>query len=94
MQVRVAFFGMVRETVPSHELEVKLDVCGTVEELLGRLTEQYGPAFGRAVRQGDGQIWPSVAVLVNGQNITLMSGLETGLAHGDNVVILPVILGG
>jgi molybdopterin converting factor small subunit len=58
------------------------------------LVGQYGLGFRHSVLRDDGHVWPEVAILINGTNITLGQGLTTQLEEGDTVAIIPVITGG
>jgi len=94
MRVRVSFHGAVRDVVGADEETVQLPTPADVRRLLERLGEKHGPALTDRVLRRDGTTWPSVAILLNGSNISLNRGLNTPLAEGDVVAIVPVIAGG
>ena len=61
--------------------------AGTVREALDALVAAY-PALGGRVREGDGV--PSfLNVFVDGEDIRLLSGLDTEVAAGSTVLLLP-----
>jgi MoaD family protein len=94
MDIRVVFFGAVRDVLKTAELRAQLPEAASVGTLLEKLGQQRGPAFRKALFAEDGTLWPTVAVLVNGTNIALAQGLATTLRQGDEVAIVPVIAGG
>ncbi|MDA8216889.1 MAG: MoaD/ThiS family protein [Dehalococcoidales bacterium] len=94
MLVHVRFLTAVREVVPSGETEVELADGATVDDLLRGLGEEYGPGLLDGILRPDGQIWPEVAVMVDGRNIAFSGGLATRLADGGQVTVLPVVSGG
>ena len=94
MRVRVSFYGAVRDVAGVDEETVQLPPTADVRGLLERLGEKHGPALRDRVLRRDGTTWPSVAILLNGSNISLNQGLDTLLAEGDAVAIVPVIAGG
>lgn len=94
MRVRVTFHGAVRDVAGVDEKTVQLPPTADVRALLERLGERHGAALADRVLRPDGTTWPSIAILLNGSNISLKQGLDTPLAEGDAVAIVPVIAGG
>ena len=94
MQVRVGFYGAVRDVAGIDEETIELPSPADVGTLVDRLQDKHGHLFTEKVFQGHGTIFPSVAILLNGVNISLNQGLDTSVENGDVVVIIPVIAGG
>jgi MoaD family protein len=65
----------------------------TLGELLEALAVRYGPAFRRAVLDGE-RLRPAVVILINGHNARSSGGLEARLAPTDEVSIFPPLGGG
>lgn len=66
--------------------------AGTVLEALDLLVAQY-PALGSRVREGDGV--PSfLNVFVDGDDIRLLSGLDTAVSATSQILLLPAVAGG
>jgi molybdopterin synthase sulfur carrier subunit len=65
---------------------------GTVREVLEDLTSRL-PALGSRV-YGDGAIQPFVNVYVDGEDVRTREGLETLVADGSTVILLPAMAGG
>lgn len=82
--VRIRFYGQARRVAGTDELRLD-DVAGlSLKELLLRFGgEAGGPSPGLTSN-----------VLVNGRNCSFLRGLDTQLADGDVVEILPVVGGG
>ena len=66
---------------------------GTVAEILDALEVQH-PGIGERLRDDSGQIRRFVNVFVNGNNVRDGDGIETSLAPGDEVGIIPAMAGG
>ncbi len=66
--------------------------AATVREALGALVAEH-PALEARVLEGDGV--PSfLNVFVDGEDVRLLDGLETPLAAGSTVLLLPAVAGG
>jgi sulfur-carrier protein len=65
----------------------------TVGEVLDALFEQYGDLRDR-LSDDDGRLRRFVNVYVGGEDIRFGDGLETTVADGDEVQILPAVAGG
>jgi molybdopterin synthase sulfur carrier subunit len=72
------------------ELEVE---GGTVGEVLDALFERHGELRDR-LSDGDGALRRFVNVYVDGEDIRFGDGLETPVADGHEVQILPAVAGG
>ncbi len=79
MQVRVLYFGVLRETFSKGEEAVEFADGVTVADVLNVYRER-GPAFA----------WDSIAVAVNRE----YARAETVLQDGDEVALLPPVSGG
>jgi molybdopterin synthase sulfur carrier subunit len=64
-----------------------------VGDVLDGLEARY-PGIGERLRDDSGQIRRFVNVFVNGQNVRDGDGLETRLAPGDELGIIPAMAGG
>jgi molybdopterin synthase sulfur carrier subunit len=65
---------------------------GTVRELLDDLVSRF-PGLGRQLVE-DGDIAPFVNVYVEGEDVRTLEGIETPVAHGSTVILLPAMAGG
>ncbi len=92
MKVRVRVFGDAAEVLGGkHVLEV--EEGATVGAVLREVQRRAGaprPGFVGSFRLGG----PDMAVIVNGVNSSLLQGLETVLKDGDEVVVMPYVVGG
>jgi molybdopterin synthase sulfur carrier subunit len=66
---------------------------GTVGEALSALYEQHDELRER-IADGDGALRRFVNVYLKGEDIRFLDGLETPVADGDEVTILPAVAGG
>jgi MoaD family protein len=65
----------------------------TVQQLLDYLERRY-PGFKEQVLAGEGQLHRFVNIYKNDEDIRYLGQLETGLADGDVISILPALAGG
>lgn len=84
-------FANFREIIGKREIEVDLksnsSVCTLLEELCRRYDLRTRLFEGSALQK-------YVKVLVNGEDIGFLKGLETELKNGDEVAIFPPVAGG
>jgi len=66
---------------------------GTVGEALNGLYEEHAELRER-IADGDGSLRRFVNVYLKGEDIRFLEGLETEVADGDEVTILPAVAGG
>jgi sulfur-carrier protein len=64
----------------------------TVRELLDDLTSRFPGLHSQLVEDGD--IAPFVNVYVEGEDVRTLDGIETPVAHGSTVILLPAMAGG
>ena len=74
--------------------ESAISVDGTtVGEVLDALFDRHGELRDR-LSDGDGGLRRFVNVYLKGEDIRFLDGLETPVAEGDEVTILPAVAGG
>ena len=81
MNVRVLYFGIVRERIGKREELVDLSERATVGDLLAELSKRYAP-----IETGAG----SIRVAVNQEYVDL----TTVLSENDEAAIIPPVSGG
>ena len=77
------------DTAGQREVEAR---GGTVRELLDDLMGQF-PALRRQLLEDD-DLAPFVNVYVEGEDVRTKDGLETSVADGSTVILLPAMAGG
>lgn len=65
----------------------------TVGEVLDAVVEQH-PQLKKHLFGDDGQLRPYVNLFLKEENVNQLQGLDTPLAEGDTVLIIPSIAGG
>jgi len=78
--------------VTAGEAETSIEDAGTVGEVLDGLYERYDGLRERIAEDGD--LRRFVNVYVSGEDIRFADGLETSVADGAEVTILPAVAGG
>jgi MoaD family protein len=79
---------------PSTNDEREVEAAGsTIGEVLASLSEAY-PATKEQIFAADGSLNRYVNVYLNDEDVRVLGGLETAVADGDQLVILPAMAGG
>jgi len=97
LQVSVRFFTSLREIIGKKEetLEFPEGAVVTVDMVLKTLRQRYGKAFVEYVYdRKTGEVKRFLQLLVNGKSASILNGLQTELATGDVLAILPPVGGG
>ena len=93
--------GLVRVTLPAALIEFTgghstVDVPGApapVRDILAGLGAAHPGVRDRLITER-GRLRPHVNIFVDGENIRFLSGLDTPVTNGAEVVVLPAISGG
>jgi len=97
LRVSVRFFTTLREVTRKKEevLEFPEGENVTIAVVLERLSEQYGKRFSEyAYEKKTREVKGVLQFLVNGRSMASFNGLETILADGDVLAIIPPVGGG
>jgi MoaD family protein len=97
LQVSVRFFTSLREILGKKEetLEFTEGAVVTVDNVLERLKQRYGKPFIEYVYDPKtGEMKGFLQLLVNGKSASTLNGMQTKLADGDVLAILPPVGGG
>ena len=91
MSVRVRIPAPLRSIT---EGESEVSVGGqSVGQVLTALETRY-PAIRQRLRDDEGGLRRFVNLYVNGEDVRFLQGLDTGVAAGDVVSIIPAVAGG
>jgi len=94
IQVKVVFHGMYRIISGTRVIHLKLKNV-TLNDLLIELENLYGKELtGQLINFETGEVWPLMAVAINGQISSDKDGFNIKLMEGDEIVFLPPALGG
>jgi len=97
LQVSVRFFTSLREILGTKEETIEFPESGevTVGNVLEKLKQRYGKPFVEYVYdQKTGEMKGFLQLLVNGKSASALNGMQTELADGDVLAILPPVGGG
>jgi molybdopterin synthase sulfur carrier subunit len=93
MKLRVKFLVSLSELTGVLKTEVEVPDGVTVRKLIDILSEKY-VKLREELLDEKGDLRPMYNILVNGRAIEWLSGLETQLKDGDEVVFIPPAAGG
>jgi molybdopterin synthase sulfur carrier subunit len=91
MAVKVRIPAPLR-TATDGESEVSIS-ASSLSECLSALEARF-PDIGQRLKDEQGELRRFVNLYVNGEDIRFLQGMETGLAEGDEVSIVPAVAGG
>ncbi len=94
MVITVKFVGALRHFSGAGKLELGCVGLTSVGELVNELIREVPAVEGVLIDQQLENPGPNALILVNGREIGVLDGLETGLKDGDEVVFVPVVHGG
>jgi molybdopterin synthase sulfur carrier subunit len=93
VKLRVKFLASLSELTGVLKTEVEVSDGVTVRKLIDILSEKY-VKLREELLDEKGDLRPMYNILVNGRAIEWLSGLETQLKDGDEVVFIPPAAGG
>jgi molybdopterin synthase sulfur carrier subunit len=85
----------LKQVIGQRLTEIELPHGSTVGDVLTYLKERWGDKLSAHLFDpSSGAVLPYVRIMVNGQTIQHLEGMETPLKEGDEVLILPPVSGG
>jgi sulfur-carrier protein len=85
----------IKDVIGQRLMEIELPHGSTIEDFLAYMRERWGNKLStRLFHPDSGAVLPYVRIMVNGQTIDFLQGIETPLKEGDEVLILPPASGG
>ena len=93
--IKVRTILTLKRILGDGEFEFTIPEGNTLRELLAQLIHQWGDEFASYVFNDDRTVvLPHIRLMVNGQDIAFLSGMDTILKEGDEILILPPASGG
>jgi molybdopterin synthase sulfur carrier subunit len=96
LKVTLDYLGHIRGLIGVDTAEeVPLPEGASVYVLLNILAEKHGASFEEAIYESKASDLKATVILtVNGLLLNQLKGVDTELAEGDQIVIMPVVSGG
>ncbi|MCL1978419.1 MAG: MoaD family protein [Candidatus Bathyarchaeota archaeon] len=95
MNVNVKFVGALRHIAGKPKMVIPYMTCFSVKDLIQKIVIDIPEIKASIIdQQADGTIKTNALILVNDREISVLNGLDTLLASGDEVVFIPVVHGG
>lgn len=93
-QVKIRFFGMLKEMVGKREENLQIDDSSNVKDLIELLSSKHGKRFSDFVFDQKGNLREGFAFAVNGDSVNASKFSSTKCKDVKEFVILPPISGG
>jgi sulfur-carrier protein len=95
MKITIHAILGIKRAIGQKKTEVDLPQDSTVEGFIVYLKKRWGDELSSHLFDANnGTILPHVRIMVNGQTIQYLQGMETVLKEGDEVLLLPPASGG
>jgi MoaD family protein len=97
LEISVRFFTTLREVTGKKEatMKFKTNKTVTVNAIIEKLAKEYGQSFTDYVfDRRTGEVKGFLQFLINGRSASTIKGLDTKLADGDILAIIPPVGGG
>lgn len=95
MQVKVQYFGFIKNMLKKKEDRFELEEGATLTDLLDKMAGIHGAAFRKEVYEpGLKEVKMGFSVTVNGVLMAQLGGLKAKLSEGDNVFLMSLMTGG
>jgi MoaD family protein len=91
--MNVRLLAGLRARAKMKSISVQLAPDARARDLLAAIRQQH-PALAEYIVDANGQLLPGVLLLVNGRHTDFLQGLDTPLANGDDLVLMPPMAGG
>ena len=88
-QIEVIYFGRLREIAGLRQETLGIEPGGTLSGIIKVLSAKYGSGFKERIENPD-----RYGILIDGRHYETVGGLESSLKDGDQVVFMPVTMGG
>ena len=93
--VKIHTTPVLKKIVGQRELEVSLPQGSTLEALLSWIVDTWGEKIAFYLfHPGSASPLPHVRLMINGQDIGFLGGMETVLQDGDEIFIIALVGGG
>ncbi|MGB7969688.1 MAG: MoaD/ThiS family protein [Methanobacterium sp.] len=94
MNKRVEVKFLTRFLDITGERKTQIDDVNKVSDLINILLQKYGEKFKDLLLDANGNLRDYLKIMINGEDIRDIDGLETPLKDGDQVVMFQTIAGG
>jgi MoaD family protein len=93
LRVNIKIFPMLRDATGASEGMVEVN-GDTVGDVIDALITQYGDKFGQELFKPDGNIKPSIKLLINESLVDTAAPLQYEVKDGDTLSFIPAMFGG
>jgi len=90
--VNVKFLSRFRDI--TGERSINIENNGKVSELIEILINKYGNAFKDALFDKNGELRDYMKILINGEDLQAIGGLDAEVKDDDEIIIFQTIAGG
>ena len=93
MALTLKFIGALRQISGKTQLTVNFQEGMSLKDLITKISQEM-PLLQKTLSDQLNDSRSNALILINGREISVLNGLETKLADGDEIVFIPVVHGG
>lgn len=94
VKITVRSILSIKDILGSREIEMPVMEGCTLGRLLEIMIGKWGENLASKIFDAKGRVLRHTRLMINGQDIAFLNGLETELKEGDEVLVLPPVAGG
>jgi sulfur-carrier protein len=95
MKITIHTILEIKQALGQRLIEIDLPQDSTVEDLLAYMKKKWGEKLDcHLFHPDDGKVLDHLRIMVNGQTIGFLKGMNTPLRENDEVLIMPLVSGG
>jgi molybdopterin synthase sulfur carrier subunit len=95
MKIKIHSILSLKEVLGGKDVEMTIPEGATVSGLLAGMVEIWGDSLSpHLFKPGSDELLPYVRLMINGQTIQFLKGMDTVLQDGDEVLLIPLAAGG
>lgn len=85
----------LKKIVGAREVEISVPIGCTLQRLLEKMVDNWGDELAsRLFEPNSTNLLPYRRLMINGQDIGFLDGMNTELRNGDEILIMPPVSGG
>ncbi|MHA1799806.1 MAG: ubiquitin-like small modifier protein 1 [Candidatus Helarchaeota archaeon] len=94
MEIMIEFFASLKDLANIEKIHFIIEKNSTIKSILEKLKNKLGNNFEEKIFNSSEKLNKYVMITLNGMNINKLSGLDTIVKNGDEILMIPAVAGG